>query len=145
MTNKNNIKGMWIGIKELITLKHTKSNIPIALEVGRLKVTDKHSISTAFNNYFTSIGSNLANAIPVINTPIQAYMSNPLCNSFALFQVTISEVVEEINNLNSSKSVGPSSIPTKLLKIVKFLVAGPLAYIFNCSFSLGIVPSNCPN
>jgi hypothetical protein len=88
------------------------SIIPIAIEVGRLKVTDKHSIATAFNKYFSSIGSNLANAIPVVNTPIQAYMSNPLCNSFTLFPVTISEVVEEINNLNSSKSVGPSSIPT---------------------------------
>lgn len=75
MTNKNNIKGMWTGIKELITLKHTKSNIPIALEVGRLKVTDKHSIATAFNNYFSSIGSNLANAIPVANTPIEVYMN----------------------------------------------------------------------
>ena len=108
LTNKDSIKGMWKEIKESITLKHTKNNRPTTLEIGRLKVTDRQSIASAFNDYFACIGSNPANAIPLVNTSIDEYMCNPLCNSFALFPVTVSEVVDEINNLNSSKSVGHS-------------------------------------
>jgi hypothetical protein len=54
-------------------------------------------------------------------------MSNPLCNSFALFPVTPHEITDEINNLDPSKSVGPFSVPIKLLKIIKHFLAGPLA------------------
>lgn len=61
-------------------------------------------------------------------------------NSFALFPVTPDEIETEINNLNPSKSTGPHGIPTKLLQILKCLLSQPLAYLFNYSFSYGIVP-----
>ena len=61
-------------------------------------------------------------------------------SQFFLSPVTTLEVEDEITNLNVSKSVGPFSIPTKLLKILKFLLSGPLAYLFNCSFITGIIP-----
>ena len=67
-------------------------------------------------------------------------MPNPLCNSFALFPVTPHEIIDEINNLDPSKSVGPFSVPIKLLKIIKHFLAGPLALLYNCSFATGVVP-----
>jgi hypothetical protein len=57
-----------------------------------------------------------------------------------LFPTSSTEIEDEINQLNSSKSTGPFSIPTKLLKILRYLLSGPLAYLFNCSFSSGVVP-----
>ena len=42
-------------------------------------------------------------------------MPNPLRNSFALFPITRIEIEEIIDQMNGSKSIGPFSIPTKLL------------------------------
>lgn len=107
--------------------------MPTTLETGSLTVPDRQSIANPFKDYFASIGSNLAIVIPVANTSIDEYMCNPLSNSFSLFPVNPSEIVDEINSLNPSKSVGPFSIPTKLSKTIKILLSGPLPYLFNCS------------
>ena len=140
LRNKDNIKGVWKGIKELITIKNSNNHMPTTLEIGNLKVTNRQSIVNAFNDYFANIGPNVAKTIPAANTTPLRYMPNPLCNSFALFPVTPHEVIDEINNLDPSKSVGPFSVPIKLLKIIKHFLAGPLALLYNCSFATGVVP-----
>ena len=47
--------------------------------------------------------------------------------------------------MNGSKSVGPFSIPIKLLKILKKLLSSPLEYLYNYSFSIGKVPCKFKN
>ena len=95
------------------------------MKLGNSKLTDPQSIANAFNNYFASIGANLANAIPVVNIPVEKYLCKPICSSFMLFWTTSSEIEDEINNLNPSKSTGPFSIPTKFLKPLKLSCLGP--------------------
>ena len=51
-------------------------------------------------------------------------------------------IKQEIDQLNSSKSFGPFSIPVKLLKILKEYLAKPLEILFNCSFATGVVPKS---
>jgi hypothetical protein len=46
------------------------------------------------------------------------YMPDPVRNSCFLFPVTTSEIEYMIDKLNTSKSTGPFSIPTKLLKML---------------------------
>ena len=43
--------------------------------------------------------------------------------------------------MNSNKSVGPNSIPTRILKLLKNDISTQLADIFNISFSTGIIPT----
>ena len=138
--NKYNIKNTWKGIKKLITLNHQPYLVLNLLEVENLKLTNSKSIVNAFKNYFSSIGSNIANTIPIIDISFEKFLNKSLFNSVFLSPVSTLEVEEEISNLNPSKSVGPFSIPTKLLKNLRFLLSGPLAYLFNCSFLTGVVP-----
>ena len=56
LRNKDNIKGVWKGIKELITIKNSNNHMPTTLEIGNLKVTNRQSIVNAFNDYFANIG-----------------------------------------------------------------------------------------
>ena len=98
LRNKDNIKRVWKGIKELITIKNSNNHMPTTLEIGNLKVTNRQSIVNAFNDYFANIGPNVAKTITVANTTPLQYMPNPLCNSFALFPVTPHEIIDEINN-----------------------------------------------
>ena len=44
------------------------------------------------------------------------------------------------NGLNPTKSVGPFSIPIKILKTMRVLLSEPLAYLYNRSFLTGVVP-----
>ena len=67
------------------------------------------------------------------------YLTRPQCNSFFIDPTTPKEIEEEITGLNVSKACGPYSIPVTLLKIIKTLVSYPLSYLFNLSFSLGVV------
>lgn len=87
-TNRNKIKQTWKGIKQLITLKPSNHSFPTTLEIGNLKSSNSQTITSIFNNYFSTIGSNLANAIPIVNTPIENFLSAPLCHSFLLFPTT---------------------------------------------------------
>ena len=66
----------------------------------------------------------------------------PKQSVFFLFPTCSSEIEEEISNLNVNKAFGPFSIPTKIPKLLKELISKPLEILFNCSFSLGVVPDS---
>ena len=70
------------------------------------------------------------------------YLPVPPSSSFYLSFVTLSEIEDEISNLNPRKATGHFSITTKLLKVLKHVISKPLEILFNYSFSQGKFPSN---
>ena len=69
-------------------------------------------------------------------------MNSEQTSSFFFNTVSTYEIKQEIDQLNSSKSFGPFSIPVKLLKILKEYLAKPLEVLFHCSFVTGVVPKS---
>ena len=103
---------------------------------------DPKQIANAFTKVFANIGNKLAKSIPTVpQTPFQ-YLKTPTCNSFALFPATREEIEREIFSLKTGKAIGPSSIPTRILKIVKSIISKPLELIFIASSRTGIVPAD---
>ena len=80
--------------------------------------------ANTFNNYFSTVVSNVANSIPIVKTRIVTFLNALLCHSYVLFPASNVEVEDEINKLNSSKSGVPFNIPTKVLKTLRFLLSG---------------------
>ena len=62
-------------------------------------------------------------------------------NSFFLSPTNKYEIQNVISSVNSNKSVGPKSIPTRILKLLKNDISTQLADIFNISFSPGVFPT----
>ncbi len=139
--NKNNTKKTWQGIKQIITTKPKRVQPPPKITVDGVEITDITKIANEFNVFFCNIGYCLANNICQSNTTPLQYLPPKLDNSFYLFPVPESEIVDEISTLNESKATGPFSISTKILKFLKFFISKPLEILFNFSFSSGTVPS----
>jgi hypothetical protein len=143
MSNKSNMKNIWKGIKQIINSKpRGSSSSPSKILEGENVLTDSKSIANAFNNFFANIGNNLATSIPSVEATPMDSMSNQQLNSIFLNPITSEEIILEINKLNSSKAVGPFSIPINILKLTKDIISKPLEIIFNSSLLNGIVPDS---
>ena len=56
--NSNNVKNTRKGIKQIITLKPQKANLPTKLVMSNSITTDTKSIANALNDFFSNIGKN---------------------------------------------------------------------------------------
>ena len=63
--------------------------------------------------------------------------------NFIIAPATPEEVCDLIHNLKFSKSVGPYSIPIKIMKISKEIISLPLSQLINDSISKGSFPKIC--
>ena len=98
-------------------------------------------MSNIFNEYFVNVPDNIEKTIPrTPNSPL-SYLGSAVENSLFLSPVTHLEIEDLIANLNSSKSIGPNSVPTNILKILKHNISHPLTEIVNQSFLKGTFPS----
>ena len=139
-TNSTNIKNIWLGIRQLITHKPKNVCQVSKITINNHSITDPKAIATSFNNHFANVGTKLAEKIPNINIDPLSFLDPPQHTSFYLIPTTVNEIEEEIMKLNSSKSVGPFSIPVCLLKLLKKYLSIPLEIIYNLSFSSVCVP-----
>ena len=63
-----------------------------------------------------------------------------LCSSFYLYETSEEEVVRLIGNLSDGKAINENDIPTKIIKLAKFVLAPILTRIFNKCINEGFYP-----
>ena len=121
--------------------KSKQSSIKKKLLIDNHYITEQKTITTEFNKYFCSVGENLASKIRDINiNDHKRYLQNPLQKSLYLSNITISEIILEINNLEQNKSPGHDEFTAKFLKISHEIIAPILCDIFNLSINKGEYP-----
>ena len=79
-------------------------------------ITDQKHIAEHFNNFFTSIGKKLQKNIQPTKKHFSSFFKNPNNLTFFIAPTTGEEVNDLISDLKASKSTGPSSLPTKIMK-----------------------------
>ena len=140
-SNSQNMKQLWSGIKSIISHKSSTSSSINKIQDKDGNVTiDSSKISNIFNDFFVNVADEITKTIPKTPKSPLDYLSNRTSNSLFLTPVTFIEVYDLIKVLNPSKSVGPNSIPIKLLKIIGPSVSPILALLVNQSFQTGIFP-----
>ena len=74
------------------------------------------------------------------NKNFDFYLKNPNEKTFSLYSTNPTEVKDYLKNINIRKSVGPFSIPNRILKEFNKLFAIPISQIFNLSLDTGVFP-----
>ena len=140
-TNGNNMKLLWSGLKSIISNKNSKVNIISKLnDVNGNLTNDPAVIANTFNDFFVNVAGNVAKGIPRKRKSPMDYLGTRNEHSFFMTPVIPMEVSDIISLLNTGKSIGPNSIPTKLLKILSLHICSPLSDIINDSFQSGTFP-----
>ena len=91
--------------------------------------------------FFVNVSNKITRIIPKTDKSPIEYLCNRNSNSVFLSPATPIEVNQTILNLYQTKSTGPYSIPTKVLKILGPKISHPLTKTINQSFTEGIFPT----
>ena len=137
---KNNLKGLWdIAGKIINPKKSKKTTIINSLIVEGKTIHDDSQISNAINNFFSSIGKNLADKIKV-KSDFKKYLPAANLNSMFLEEADIDEIKKIILSLKSNKAGGHDRIKPGLIKDCCEIVTGPITHIINLSLKTAAVP-----
>ena len=150
--NLSNSKKLWKTIKKVIPSKN-KNNI------GNIKVDDKitaneNETANVFNNYFTTIGTNLASKFDSNQDKDDSVCTDngntfmyPTDNYpvFAFHSVSAEYVFDQICKFSNSKSPGLDDIDVELLKTAAPVICNSLAFICNLSLATSVFPSDWKN
>ena len=136
--NKKDSKTMWQGIPEItFSIKNKNDGNVSAIISDDNTITDPIEIAQNFNNFFTSIGTNLQKKIPLNKKNFTDYLKKSNHENFIKAPTTSDKISDLLHNLKSRKNVGPYSIPTKIMKIPKEIISLPLSQLINDSISKG--------
>lgn len=100
---------MQAGINQFLGYKTTHI---IFFNVDEDNITDEAKIAESINEYFTSIGSNLAARVPITNIKPESYVDR-VESSFSFNSIDVNEMYKALNNLKTPKSIGPDKVPIK--------------------------------
>ena len=141
-TRINTTKQLWTNLNQVCSLCKVKTHTNIdSLVYNNKHLTETSDICSALNNYFCNVGPTLVQSFDLSQVfEFKRYCPNPCKNSMYCSPVTADEITRIIYNFPNNKAPGIDNINSKLLKEVSDIIVDPLAYIFNLSFTKGIVP-----
>ena len=137
-TSQNDMKKTWSTIKHLIGNSNKQNFIHKLIKDGH-DITEETRIAETFNEFFTSVGAELASNIPTTSvSPLSNIYSNQQ-SSFFLKPTSPSEICNLILNLKkSSKKL--YKMPVSLLVEARFVLCHPLTTLINNCFVDGEFP-----
>ena len=113
--NKSNMKQTWKILNQAIGKQNNKPKFPQSLKIDGESVSDQSKIATAFNTFFTNIGSNISHNVPQCSKSFDEYLPDHHDHSMFLDPVATEEVVSIAKKLKPKISSGPDEISSKLL------------------------------
>ena len=140
--HKHNMKKMWGTLNNLLG-RNRKQKLPDFFKNNDgIKVTDSSAIASYFNDFFTNIGSSLADRIPPpdpnFTSPLKSFN---IPSTMFLAPTSSDEVDKLVKKMKASTTTGHDGISSSLLKAVLPEINSTLIHIFNLSLSTGVVPS----
>ena len=111
------------------------------IKTNENSATNSHELSNVFNDHFSTIGTKLANEVPLVidgsSYAVRIVSSN---NKFIFSPISSSNLFSLLNKLSKSKATRLNNISGKLIRESADLISIPLCNIFNKSLSSGLFP-----
>ena len=135
-----NIKKTWDAIRKIVNVKKSTHFSISQLNING-KITDNpNEITNKINSYFVNVGPQTEKGVPKVpNITPDKFLKNRNQLNLIIAHISDEEVLKIIESL-PNKSVGPASIPIRLLKVVADIIVIPLCAIINLSFATGVFP-----
>ena len=137
--NRDKPTELWKTINEVTSRNSTKT----CIISENVPVNDPRSIATIMNDYFSFIGSTLANKIKDLIKPKSIKTTATSPHSFNFKEVDEMSVLQELSKLRTNKATGLDGISAKLLRDSAYIIAPYLTKIFNFSLRCGSFPDIC--
>ena len=98
-------------------------------------IINKQKIADAMNDYFCSIGKDLAEKIEYALNPLLSgdYNVNPEEKCFSFKTIDVRNIRDAIGKINTSKGFGTDNISIYFFKLAMPYIENSLAYIFSTS------------
>ena len=139
---KGNLRETWKVLNNVINKKTIKAKLPSVFTEGNIQISNPYEIANKFCNFFTNVGSSLANKLPQSNVTPESFLTNRVSQSIFISPVTEKEIIEVSTIFKSGKAAGFDGINMTHVKANITSIAGPLTYLINLSLSTGTVPDN---
>ena len=129
---QGNMKESWTTINELLNKRSKSSNINCLKDMGT-EIVDKKDISNAMNNFFCSVGKNLANKIAPVPNPLLSsdYKVNKDKTKFTFSTIGVDEIRVAIAKIRTAKSFGIDNTSTFFLKLALPFIENSLVALCN--------------
>ena len=131
--NKKNLSKQGQLINQILQRSHrVKKPLTKLITEKNETSTDNEDISNELNNFFSTIGSNMASKKPSVAAIVDMLKTIPFSmGSFFCNPCSVHEVYHEIMCLNEKKAAGIENIPIKFIKISSECISAVLSNIFN--------------
>ena len=144
--HNSNAKKVWEGINLIIHTKSKKKQSINCLEVknnGESKtITSPKEISNEANDYFTNIAKNILDQRKYNgNKNFKDFLVKKNQSKFKFTNTDPQQISSIIKSIDSSKAVGPNSIPPKVLNKIAPIISGVLAKIIKTSLNTAKFPT----
>ena len=118
--------------------------IPKEIKINNTCYNDEKSISNAFNDFFSKVGTSLANNLPLPQFENTCNIKHTT-NSLFLNPISEKEVKQIISNMNIHKSTGLNDIPIKFIELSSIVISPILTNLYNKCISQGVFPNILKN
>ena len=140
MDFKNNTKKLWNLINKVIRKKGHSGSIILYITVDGIKITNPNEIADSFGQFYSFLGSSLAQKILDSQLSTKDYLAKIPRNlhSMLLLPTSQQEVNHIIDGLPFKSSSGHDDVSNILLKSLKSSLTYPMTLIFNQSLELSL-------
>ena len=135
---KSNQIQKWNFIKKILN-KNKSDDHKITLKNYNVLISNQKAVATQFNNFFTNVGSELANQFPPPLTNYTQYLnSSEIQPIFTFYEIDAHDIVPIIKQMDTKKAIGHDNIPAKAIKENILVIAPILVFLINF-----IIRSSC--
>ena len=140
---KGNMKESWKTINELLNKRSKSSNIDCLNESG-IETRNKKDVSNSMNNFFCTIGRELADKIQPASNPLLSgdYEVNKDKAKFNFKTIELKDIRDAFAKVKTSKSFGIDNISSYFMKLALPYIENSLSFLFNTSIQTSQFPDS---